>query len=494
VSSIDLVVVLVYLAATISIGLWLARSHTTAGEYFLGARNLPTWAILLSIVSTETSALTVISVPGIGARGDLTFLQLAFGYLVGRFLVAAWLLPGYFRGDQDTAYQRIENRFGRRTRQVASSVFLITRALGDSVRVFATAIPMAVVSGWSIPASILAIGVISLMYTWVGGFKAVVWTDVMQLSVYLAGGVAALWIAWTLAGGPAASLALAADAGKLRLFDFSINFSATYTFLGGLVGGSLLSAASHGTDHLIVQRLLASSSLSAARKALVGSGIMVIAQFLLFLLIGVAIWSANLAPADQPADQLFSRFIVQHLPTGLAGLMIAGILAAAMSTISSSINSMASSTTHDLYAGLTGRSDPHHLLRVGKLFSATWGVLLIIGAFFFYAYTARNDSPVVVLALSIASVTYGGLLGTYILAGTSPGVQGRDVIGALIVTVGVMLMVVFAGPIGAATGSALLATLGKLAWPWYVPIGTLLTIIVGTLLSKLPHRHAAPTG
>ncbi len=493
-STIDLVVVLVYLAASIGIGLWLAKAQTTAGDYFLGARNLPTWAIMLSIVSTETSALTVISVPGIGARGDLTFLQLAFGYLVGRFLVAAWLLPGYFRGDQETAYQRIENRFGRRTRQVASMVFLVTRALGDSVRVFATAIPMAIVSGWSIPASILAIGIISLIYTWIGGFKAVVWTDVLQLSVYLAGGVAALWIAWNLVGGPTASLALSAEAGKLRLFDFSINFTATYTFLGGLVGGALLSAASHGTDHLIVQRLLASSSLGAAKKALIGSGIMVIFQFLLFLLIGSAIWAANLAPADQPADQLFPRFIAEYLPTGLAGLMIAGILAAAMGTISSSINSMASSATYDLYVGLTGRSEPQRLLKIGRLFSVVWGVLLILGAFFFYAYTARNDSPVVVLALSIASVTYGALLGTYILATINPRAQGRDVIGALVFTVVVMLVIVFAAPIGAATGSALLGSIGKLAWPWYVPLGTLLTVVVGSLLSRMPRRGIAAIG
>ncbi len=493
-STIDLVVVLVYLAVSIGIGLWLARSQTTAGEYFLGARNLPTWAILLSIVSTETSALTVISVPGIGARGDLTFLQLAIGYLVGRFLVAAWLLPGYFRGDQETAYERIENRFGPRTRQVTSLVFIVTRALGDAVRVFASAIPMAIVTGWSIPTSILAIGIITLIYTWFGGFKAVVWTDVMQLSVYVAGGVGALWIAWSLAGGPGESLALSAAANKLRVFDFSFNFTSTYTFIGGLVGGAMLSAASHGTDHLIVQRLLASSSLGAARKALVGSGIVVILQFLLFLLVGSALWAANLAPTDQPADQLFPRFIVDHLPVGLAGLVVAGILAAAMGTHSSAINSMASSATHDLYAGMTGRKDPKHLLTVGRFFSAAWGIILMFGALFFHYYSKNNDSPVVVLALSIASITYGGLLGIYILAAINRHVQGRDVIGALTVTVFVMLVVVFAKPIAAATGSAWLATVGTLAWPWYVPLGTLLTMAVGSLLRYLPRSTAEAVG
>ncbi|HEU5304469.1 MAG TPA: hypothetical protein VFU40_07490, partial [Gemmatimonadales bacterium] len=282
----------------------MARHQRSASDYFLGARNLPAWAILLSIVATETSALTVISVPGIGARGDLTFLQLAFGFLVGRIGVAAWLLPGYFRGDQETAYARLESRFGVGTRRLISTVFLVTRFLGDAVRVFASAIPLALVAGWSIPTSIVVMGIITMIYTWFGGFKAVVWTDVLQLSVYLAGGVGALLVAWSVAGGPGAALELARSAGKLNLIDPGIDFTRTYTLLGGLVGGALLSAASHGTDHLIVQRLLATRSLKDARVALVGSGFMVIFQFTLFLLVGIAIWAAGHAPEGVPGDQL----------------------------------------------------------------------------------------------------------------------------------------------------------------------------------------------
>lgn len=487
-SSIDLVVVFAYLSGSIAIGLWAARSQTSTGDYFLGARDLPAWAILLSIVATETSALTVISIPGLGARGNLGFLQLAFGYLVGRLLVAAWLLPGYFRGEQDTAYQRIEKRFGARTRRVTSVVFLVTRALGDAVRVFASAIPLALVTGWSVPVSVLAIGIVTMIYTWFGGFKAVVWTDVMQLSVYVTGGVGALWIAWGLAGGPDVALRAAAEAGKLQLFDLSFNFTSTYTLVGGLLGGALLSAASHGTDHLIVQRLLASRSLAAARTALIGSGVVVILQFLLFLLVGSALWAANLAPADQPADQLFPAFILNHLPRGLGGLVIAGILAAAMGTHSSAINSMASSATHDLYATWTGRRDPGHLLRVGKFFSAAWGVVLMVGALFFHRFSSQNDSPVVVLALSIASITYGGLLGIYILAAVRDRATARDVVTALVTTVAVMLVVVFARPLAASSTLAWLEPVGRLAWPWYVPLGTLLTVSVGWAMSLLPAR------
>jgi SSS family transporter len=478
-TTLDFAVIAAYFAAMVGIGFWATRRQSTAGDYFLGARDLPTLAVLLSIVATETSALTVISVPTIGARGDLTFIQLAFGYLIGRIGVAAWLLPGYFEGTQETAYQRLERRFGVRSRRVVSVVFLVTRFLGDGVRIFAGAIPLALLTGWSIPMAILAMGIITLVYTWFGGLKAVVWADVVQLTIYVAGGMVALWIAWQMSGGMNHSLALSAAAGKLRMLDLHVNLTDTYTLLGGIVGGALLSAASHGTDHLIVQRLLATRSLRSAQRALVGSGIVVILQFLLFLLVGSAIWAAGLAPDNVQGDTIVPRFIIEHLPSGLAGLVVAGILAAAMSTISSSINALASSVTHDLYAGITGRTDPAHLLRVGRTFSVVWGLALVGAALFFFYFASGNDTPVVVLALSIASITYGALLGTYVLAGRWPQTSGRDAIRAVVVTVLVMLVVVFAKQLATVNGFGWLSPLGKLAWPWYVPLGTAIAVAVG---------------
>ncbi|HEX3234457.1 MAG TPA: sodium:solute symporter [Gemmatimonadales bacterium] len=470
----------------------MARHQRSAADYFLGARDLPAWAILLSIVATETSALTVISIPGIGARGDLTFLQLTIGYLVGRIAVARWLLPGYFRGEQETAYARLESRFGVGTRRLTSLVFLVSRFFGDAVRVFASAIPLALVTGWSVPTAIAVMGIVTMVYTWFGGFKAVVWTDVLQLSVYLAGGVGALLIAWKLAGGVDVAFAATYSAGKLRVIEPRPSLTVTYTLLSGIVGGALLSGASHGTDHLIVQRLLATRSLRDARVALVGSGVMVMLQFTLFLLVGSAIWAAGLAPADLPGDQLFPRFVVDHLPVGLAGLVIAGILAAAMGTHSSAINSLASSATHDLYASWTGRRDPVHLLRVGRILSAIWALGLVGGALYFHYAERGSDTPVVVLALSIASVTYGPLLGTYFLAGRWPRARGRDVVGAVAITVAVMLLVVFAKRLAGSPGLAWLEPVGRLAWPWYVPLGTLLAVGSGILLSYLPDRVRNP--
>src|SRR5258706_7034274 len=304
-------------------------------DYFLGHRGLPWWALMFSVVATETSALTVISVPGLAARGDLTspgnltFLQIAFGYLVGRIGVAALLLPGFFEGTQDTAYQRLEHRFGPVARRTASGVFLLTRALADCVRIFATAIPLAIITHWSLPVGIVAIGFVTLVYTWVGGLRAVVWVDVIQLGVYLVGGIATLIVATHLAGRIDA-FGRAFDAGKLKAFDFAFSFTKTYTNWGGVIGGGLPSAASHGTDHLIVQRLLAARNLKDAQRALIGSGVFIIAQFALFLLVGTSLW---LAGADQPGmrgDANYPTFIVTHLPPGIAGLAVGRLPAAAM--------------------------------------------------------------------------------------------------------------------------------------------------------------------
>lgn len=465
----------VYGVGTLALGTMLARRQGDAVDYFLGRRDLPWWAVMLSIVATETSAITVISVPGLAARGDFTFLQIAFGYCVGRLGVALWLLPGYFRGEQETAYTRLETRFGPATRRAASAVFMVVRALADSVRVFATAIPLGIVAGWSLPLSVGVIALVTVLYTWAGGLKAVVWLDVTQLGVYVLGGIATIFIAANLAGGTGHAFAAAADAGKLRLFDLHLSFSTTYTLAGGLIGGALLSAASHGTDHLIVQRLLATRSLKDARWALVGSGLLVTIQFALFLTVGTMLWASGNAPAGMASDQLYPRFIVTGLPSGVAGLVVAGILAAAMGTHSSALSSLASAATHDFYAPLSGRRDPVQLLRAGRWITVAWAAVLFVGALAFRS----NDTPVVVLALSIASITYGGLLGAYILGGIAR-IGQRDVLIALAGATVVMVVVVLAKP----------GPFAQLAWPWYVPLGTAIAVSLGWVSSWLGRAHS----
>src|SRR5438034_1135665 len=441
---------------------------------------------MLSIVATETSALTIISVPGLAARGDLTFLQLSFGYLVGRIGVAAFLLPGYFEGTQDTAYQRLERRFGSAARRTASGVFLVTRALADCVRIFATAIPLALITYGSptdkaLAIGILAIGIVTLLYTWVGGLRAVVWVDVIQLGVYLLGGIATLIVAMHLAGG-VGGFARAWDAGKLAVLDFRPSFKILFTFWGGLVGGGLLAAASHGTDHLIVQRLLAARGLRDAQRALIGSGLFIILQFALFLLVGTSLWlaGADLGPTMR-GDAIYPTFAINQLPAGLAGLVIAGILAAAMSSHASAVNSLASASTQDFYAPLTGRHDPTHLLWVGRWLTLVWTAVLVAGAMAFQ----NQNTPVVQLALSIASITYGGLLGTYLLGGLWSRARERDVIAAIVVSVLVMTPIVLGVPWRLLPG---------LAWPWYVPLGTGVTVAVGMLSSLVGRPDGRTSG
>src|SRR5213596_2327916 len=473
----DVAVIVAYFAAVIVFGLLLAGRQRDATDYFLGHRGLPWWALMLSVVATETSAVTVISVPGLAARGDLTFLEIAFGYLVGRIGVARLLLPGYFEGTQDTAYQRLERRFGTAARRTASGVFLITRALADCVRIFATAIPLAIIAYGkptdnALAIGILAIGIVTLLYTWVGGLRAVVWVDVIQLGVYLLGGIATLIVATHNAGGVEA-FGRAWDAGKLAVLDFRPSFKILFTFWGGLVGGALLAAASHGTDHLIVQRLLAARGLRDAQRALIGSGVFIILRFALFLLVGTSLWlaGADLGPPMR-GDAIYPTFAINQLPAGLAGLVIAGILSAAMSSHASAVNSLASASTQDFYAPLTGRHDPTHLLWVGRWFTLVWTAVLVAGAMAF----RNQNTPVVQLALSIASITYGGLLGTYLLGGLWPRARQRDVIVAIIVSVLTMTPIVLGVPWRLLPG---------LAWPWYVPLGTGVTVAVGMLSSLM---------
>jgi SSS family transporter len=481
----DWIVAAAYLAGVVALGLWLGRKQQGASDYFLGKHQLPWWAVLVSVVATETSALTVISIPGIGYLGDLTFLQLALGYCVGRALVAWLLLPRYFDGEVQTAYQVLGARWGDGARRASSAVFMVTRAIATCVRLFAGAIPLAVITGWSYPASILAVGAATLLYTFVGGIRSVVWVDVVQWSVYIVAGIAALLVATHLLPG---ALHLAAEAGKMRVLDFGISLTRPYAFGTAVIGGAMLSAASHGTDHLIVQRLLATRSLRDARRALVGSGVVVLLEFTLFLTVGAAIWVVGAVPHTTAGDSVFPTFVATHLRGGLGGLAVAGILAAAMGSTASALNSLASATTHDYYAPLSGRTDDRHLLTMGRLFTVAWAALLVGGALLF----RQRDTPVVVVALSIASLTYGALLGVFILARVRR-VRERDAILALLLGSALMALVVFSARLAPLLGDPwLLVLASRLAWPWYVPMGTALTVAIGVGASCVPGAASRP--
>ena len=316
----DLTVLVLYMLGVTAWGAWLGRANRGGTDYFLGSRNLPWWAVMLSVVATETSTLTFLSIPGVAYLGTLAFLQLALGYLVGRAVVGWILLPAYYRGELSTAYALLETRFGGAARRSASGVFMVTRLLADSVRLFATAIPLALITGWSYPVSILVIGAATLVYTYFGGIKAVVWVDALQMTLYVAGGlIALLLLHGAVDGGWSAILDSAGSAGKLQVLDFGMSPAVAYTFWAGLIGGGFLSMASHGTDQLIVQRLLTCRDVVQARRALIGSGFAVILQFALFLLVGLGLWVFFEGREFARSDEIFSRFIIEEMPAGSAG-------------------------------------------------------------------------------------------------------------------------------------------------------------------------------
>ena len=491
-TAVDLLVIVAYLLGTTALGIWVGRRQRNAKDYFVADRAIPWWAVLFSVVASETSALTFISIPGLAYVGNLGFLQVAGGYLLGRIVIAYTLLPRYYEGGLVTAYALLEKRFGLAARRFTSIVFRVTRALADSVRVFATAIPIALILGGVIPkqfvmpVAILILGTMTIIYTYKGGMRAVVWTEIVQASVYLLGGAASMIIIGHLVhGGWHAIFPQASAAGKLQFVSFYTGFDQPHTIFAGLLGGAFLSMASHGADQLIVQRLLSSRSLKDAQIAIIGSGVVVILQFALFLLLGVGLWSLYGGQHFASPDNVFPTFIIQHMPHGLLGLVLAAILAATMSTHSGAINSLAAASTHDIYLPITGRAaDDPRTLRVGKLLALFWGVVLTAGALLFPQDTT---TPVVVIALSIASFTYGGLLGGFYLAILWKRARQADAIFGMSVGIAVMAFVVFAKPIAAAYPSLapVLGPLGSIAWPWYVLIGTIITLFFGILSSVL---------
>lgn len=497
----DALVIVAYLAGTTALGMWVGRRQQGSKDYFVAGREIPWWAVLFSIVATETSALTFISIPGLAYTGNLGFLQVVAGYILGRIGVALLLLPRYYQGEIVTAYTLLEKRFGLATRRMTSIVFMVTRGMADAVRVFATAIPVSLILGdsvprqWAMPLAILVLGGLTILYTYRGGMRAVVWTEILQASVYLLGGFSAIVILGKVVpGGWSEILGRAGEAGKLTALDFSFDLSKPHTIWAGLIGGGFLSMASHGADQLIVQRLLSSRNLREAQRAIIGSGIMVFAQMALFLFVGIGLWAHFNGQAITPTDSIFPRFIIEEMPSGLVGLLLAAIIAATMSTHSGAINSLAAAATHDIYMPLTGRKaeDPE-TFRAGRRFALFWGVVLTGGAMLF----RDQGTPVVVVALGIASFTYGGLLGVFFLGNFWPRATQRDAILGLSIGILAMAFVVFAGRISAAF-PALANALGpfaRIAWPWYVLIGTSITMLVGITSSfVVPRPQRTGTG
>jgi solute:Na+ symporter, SSS family len=477
----DTFILIIYLAGITLFGIKIAGKQSSSRDYFLGGRKIPWWAVCFAIVATETSTLTFISIPGLAYLTNLNFLQLTLGYFLGRVIVAWIILPAYFRGELGTAYTFLANRFGVPLKNLASGVFMLTRLAADGVRLFATAIPLALIlqgtflaanisTQWIYIGSILLIAVVSLSYTYVGGLRAVVWMDVVQLFIYFAGAIAAIIIVGShLEGGLSGGITKAAEAGKLEIFNFSFEggirgfFSTPYTFIASVLGGAFLSMASHGIDQLIIQRLLAAGSLIASRKALILTGGIIILQFALFLFLGSLLY-VFYGGANILSDEVFPKFIIEEMPSGLSGLIVAALFAAAMSTLSSSITALGSATMYDYVIPYYKKLSSVNEIVISRLITLIWCVLLVASAILFM----QSSQVVVELALSIASFTYGGLLGTFFLGVLFTRPTIKHAIPAFITGIVVMVYVIlFTG----------------IAWTWYTLIGAAVTVFTGNIIA-----------
>jgi len=489
-STIDYVIVIVYLGAITIFGALTGGKQRSARDYFLGKTTVPWYAVTFAVVSAETSTLTFISIPGLAYATDFGFLQITFGYLLGRITVALLLLPSYFRGELSTAYAFLEGRFGSKTRSFASIVFLLTRIFADGVRLFATAIPIKLILGVSYPTAILIIAVVALLYTYLGGVRGVIWVDAVQMFVYLGGALLAIGVLLSrIPGGWTAAIQFADFHQKLKMIHWGFDkglegfLQTPYTFIGGLIGGALLSMASHGTDQLIVQRLLATKSLPSAQKAIIGSGVVIIFQFAIFLFVGILLFAyyhgASVVQLGlSKADEIFPHFIIEGLPPGVSGIIIAGLLAAAMSTLAGSMSAMASSTVLDLYKPYFSKGDSSsnekkdiYSLRLARMVTVLWAGLLIGAAIIFM----KSPQAVVELALSIASFTYGGLLGTFLLGVLFRQPKQEDALAGFVAGIAIMITVI---------------ALKLVAWTWFTFVGVIVTLFIGSFLSKLGRREA----
>jgi SSS family solute:Na+ symporter len=474
---IDLGIVIAYLLGVTALGIYFRRGSQDAKDYFLGGRTAPWWALAFSIVATETSTLTIIGTPAISYGGNMTFLQLVFGYLIGRILIVVLLLPGYFRGEFFTAYALIEKRFGPRTRAVAATTFLVTRAIAEGVRVAAIALVVSVVLGTSERLAVMVVIALTIIYTLEGGMKAVIWTDVAQFLLYLAGSGVTLWLLLhRVPGGWGEVTQVAAAAGhKLQVLDFSFHWATKYTLWSGVIGGAFLTMASHGTDQTIVQRLLAARNQRDAGRALVASGVIVIVQFTVFLLIGVLLFvfaqhTPLLAPGER-LDRILPTYLVREMPVGLAGLLLASIIAVAMSNASGSLNSLAASSILD-FSRLRGRAtDTASFVKISRAMTLAWGLVLM-------GFGLVKWGPLLEAGLTVVALPLASLLGLFLL-GTID--RRANATGALI---------------GMFCGLAVILYVFKfttVAFSWYVMIGSIVTFVVGAATSRLIGGSAMAT-
>ena len=492
--TLDLIIIFGYLIGITAFGIWYAGKQETTEDYFVGDRNVPWWAIAMSIVATETSTITFISVPGyaFAKGGNFQFLQLVLGYMLGRVVISLVFIPLYFRGELQTVYQLLGERFGGKVKLLASGLFVIMRNIADGIRLLLTAIVLAAVytafqpgtdPAIVIVGSIILLGVVMIIFTFYGGMEAIIWIEVVQLVIYIGGAIAAaVVLIQNIDGGLNGAIAVGQQFDKFDVFDFTWDAAKTYTFWGGVLGGCFLTMSTHGTDQFLVQRYLCTNKPRAAITALMTSGAVVLAQFIGFLFVGVllfAFYGPYKLPGYEAAtgafpftggDKVFPDFITQKMPTGLSGLVVAAIFAAALS---SSLNSIAATAVNDIYKPFAKDKSDKHLMRIAGILTVVVGIVQIA-----IAIGLKDvNSSALGLALAVASLINGPILGVFLVGAFLKRAKEIHALIGMIVSILVMTYIILAsnkivaGPV--------------IAWPWYALIGSSITVIVAFISSLI---------
>ncbi len=477
----DYLVILLYFAGVALIGILAGRREKNTEDYFLAGRKIPWWAVTCSILATEVSAVTFIGVPGEAFRGNYVYLQFAFGSLLGRILIAFLFLPAFYRGRVISIYQYLKQRFGESSRLTGAVFFYVTRVLADGVRLLVVSLALQVVTGYSLEMLIIVVAAVVVIYTLVGGIKAVIWTDVAQFAIFMGGAwVAIYFILRAVPGGWEGMKSLVAP-GKFKVFDFSFSWVSDKVFLIAFINGCFQTFAALGADQDLTQRMLTCPSLKEGQRALLLTGIIDFPIVLTFLFIGTGLYCfysvlGNFLPpaiASDP-DRIFPHFIMTVLPAGVRGLLIAAVFAAAMSTLSSAVNALASSAMVDVYKPFIRRNaSEKHYLGVSRAAVAVFGVVIVLTAFLLNGIPGGK----LWIGFKVTGFTYGALLGVFLLGVTTR--RGNDRLNAVAMVSSVAVL------IGLTLAEKYLfhgRTL--IAWPWYVVVGTSWTWIFGFLAGR----------
>jgi len=489
----DWLVIVVYLGGIVGLGIWFGKDQRNTRDYFLGSRNIPWWGIGLSIVAAETSALTIIGVPSIAYGSNIMFIQMIVGYVIARIILAVVMVPHYMKGEIYSPYQLLEQHLGVGPRRLAGAFFLFLETLAAGVRVYVACIPIRLMLGEQVCSfgglvdpilgAILIFVGLSLLYTYIGGVKAVIWTDAVQFGLFLAGGLFALFFIPTLVdGGWSAAMAQAAAAGKLEWLNTHFSFAAPFNIWMGVIGGTVVVLSSHGAEQLIVQRVLACKDVASGRKALALSAVIIFPLFLIFLLVGVMLWVFYQShpfkiplPESRPGivsfDFIFPIFMMTEVPHVLKGFLIVAILAAAMSSISSAITALASVSTMDFVRQIVKGRDEEYFLRFSKASTVFWAAVLV-GV----AWVSREVQFVLNAAFSLRGLTSGALLGGLILALFARRVGPRAAMIGMTTSLLTMNAIYWPPKIPAVTAWWTQTFGGKVFWPWFTLIGTLVTL------------------